>query len=125
MVVTTEYDASRHTRTHTVTGPLSVREAIRVLDEVYSAPDFRADALALWDFREAEMDWTPEEIRRLLSDAKSRQKKRGETYVAIVVSRDVDFGIARSLEMWGEWKPGAMRAFRDMDEASAWLEEQR
>ena len=89
-----------------------------------TAPDFRPGADIVWDFRKAEsQDLSPDRLRDMVSFVAGIQSVRGTDYkVAIVVARNVDFGLARMYEAFSDELPCELRVFMDPADADAWIE---
>jgi hypothetical protein len=109
--------------TFTVTGSAKVADLIAALDELFVTPGFRKNADILWDFSKWRAE-PPEawELRELVTFIDRNQDKRGTGYrVSIVVSRDLDYGLARMFEAYAENLPFTLRIFRKRSQAEAWL----
>jgi len=87
---------------------------------MYQSADYRPDAPRLYDVRRVEDSIETRDLRSLayrqdfiqaVDDARS----------AIVVARDVTFGIARMYQTWMDDQPVNVRIFHELDEARAWL----
>jgi len=53
---------------------------------------------------------------------KANQEKRGKNYrVALVVSREIDFGLARMFEAYSQEFPFEIRIFKNLQDAEQWL----
>jgi len=98
-------------------GPEEVAEAI---GSIRREPTYRVDAPRLYDVREVE-DSIDTSALRSLAHRKEFIGSVDGARSAIVVSRDITFGIARMYQTWMEGQPVEVRVFRDVDEARAWL----
>ena len=79
----------------------------------------------LWDLSNA--TWasiTSDDLKRTVAKAKKYSRKGGKT--ALVFSKDIDFGIGRMLEVFGEIEgyDYVFGSFRDKEEARKWLDTQ-
>jgi hypothetical protein len=78
---------------------------------------------ALWDLREAvTTDMSSDDVRKVAQMVKGRRPSGVSLRVALVVSRDADFGVARMFE--AQLDPashGDLQVFRDIDEATTWV----
>ena len=85
---------------------------------------FRKNADALWDLREANMpDVTGNDFVQLARFIRSKTEERGSHYkVALVVTSDYQFGVARMYEAHTDRPPVEMMAFRAMEDAECWLD---
>ncbi len=109
----------------TVTGGGRVKDMITALEDLFAAPEFRKNADILWDFSKWRAD-PPEagELRELVSFLHKNKDKRGSGYkVSIVVSRDLDYGLARMFETYAENLPFTIRIFRKRPPAESWLKQ--
>ena len=108
-------------------GQASVESFARLDRELVAHPSWAPGMGILYDFRELDVSVLSHETTRRSSDiTRSLAEKFGPARMACVMSRDVDFGIARMFEaMTAPGTPLEIRAFRSMDEAQAWLESPR
>ena len=105
----------------TVSGILTCEEIIHALEDFFKhgcTPDL------LWDFTDAHPSGiTQSEMEQIIIVAKSYAHLRKNGRTALVVNRDLSFGLSRMYETLSEVKehPIHHRVFRDMDKALAWL----
>ena len=121
--ITTQIDRERNLRIHCVTGALTFDELVNTLKEIYSAPDFDPDMNSLWDLREADVSTfeTPD-IQNLKNFVGKHWGTKGKSKSAIVVSRDLDFGLSRMYEFYLQAKSSSeVQVFREYDEALKWI----
>jgi len=115
-------DSSTGLRIHTATGELTAADFRAALEAVYESPDFEPGKHGLWDLRAAKGAISSEEIDQLASFVGSRWGHLGARKIALVVSRDLDFGLARMYEQLLEIQSSiAVMVFRDIEEAKGWL----
>jgi hypothetical protein len=125
MPIKTQIDHETGFRTHAVTGRLTLDEVLSTLENAYANPDFRADAPAVWDLTGAIGDFPTEDVRHLADFVSKRVGDEITGKVALVVSRDFEFGMARMYEsILGSQSSKPVMVFRDMEEAKAWLNKQ-
>jgi hypothetical protein len=102
----------------------SAAEIHLALEELFAHPDFSTDLDVLYDCRRADFSAIPrtglQQLATYLASRSYRPRKG-----ALVVDRDVDYGVAR---MWAVYASGIAteraterRIFRDMDEAREWI----
>ena len=106
---------------HTVTGTPSVQDVCDELDQYYSD---RYTKLILWDLTNADPStWSGNEVMTLISKAKEYAHLRKDGKTAHVLSRDIDYGIARMYQAYSEIERFQFEVgvFRDMKEALQWL----
>ena len=96
MLIRTEYDHANRIRLHEIQGhpdPAGVREA---LETIFASPEFAQDMGTLWDIRQASTDlFSSQDLQSLAGWLDSHPSGSGRRKVALVVSRDVDFGVGR------------------------------
>ncbi len=90
-------------------------------------PAFRPGMASLWDLRDATLDSIPSpEIHKAVETIPQYLAGRGADFaVAIVVSRLVDFGVARIYESLAAETLPTVQVLYSIDEARAWLVAQR
>ena len=123
MSIDTRIDPDDGLRVHSLNGRLRFEEVRDTLEALYASPDFDPAMNALWDVRDANLtDISSDDVRKIAQLVSGRRPKEGFSRVALVVSRDVDFGLARMYEMQLEdGSHSAVRVFRDIGEAMTWL----
>jgi hypothetical protein len=110
----------------TLSGPIAIDKWKEAYHQLLSHPDFRKDMDTLWDFRAVEEIHTlqPSDMHAIAREVTDRAEKRGAGRVALVMAREVDFGLARMYELMSDGLvPLSIRVFRDLGEAEAWLTE--
>lgn len=103
-------------------GTITADEIVDALVEFYRSG---STLNALWDLAEADLTAIRGgEIDRIITTAKDHAHEREGGKTAILVSREVDFGIARRYEITSETRqhPISHYVFRDRDEALKWLD---
>lgn len=106
--------------TLTVTGDLFDADLLTLADELQNAPEVESDFSLLIDLRHAKgRNVTSAGVRNLVErpmvlSAESRR--------AVVVSSDLGFGMARMYEILRDRRGGAIRVFRDYEDAERWVE---
>lgn len=104
-------------------GKLTFEEVANAYRSMLDHPEFRPGMQALWRFENVEgPGLSSEEIRNVVSIQKDTISRRGPTRVAIYVERDLDFGIVRVYEALMGSVHIDVRGFRDLDEATRWLD---
>ncbi len=123
MAVTMKIDPITGLRMHKVTGRLQLEELRTALTDVYEAEDFDPDKDVVWDLRDADLTaFSTDDIKSVSGLVKQNWGTSSSSRAALVVSRDVDFGLARMYEqLLDNGSTGEVTVFRDYDEAIAWL----
>ena len=127
MPISTQVDSIRGLRYHVVTQTLRLdefREALQaVLD--FAGPEPAMDEL--WDLRDLRPDHPVlgvEELKTLVYSCDRDWARRTTARAAIVVSRTVDYGMARMGQTLMEMKaPDRVMVFRCVKTARRWLED--
>ncbi|MGZ4407704.1 MAG: STAS/SEC14 domain-containing protein [Gaiellaceae bacterium] len=122
-----EYEIEWAGDAESLTVTTSGRVTVEALDEwvqtVLADSRYRSGVRILIDHRRS--DWahmTPKDAQRRV-DLLARDAERiGSPRIAFVVSRKVDFGVARMMELYiGVRWQAVWRVFDDIDDARAWL----
>jgi len=121
--IETSIDSETGLRTHVATGAFTLDELESELRDAYSRPDYRPEGNSLCDLRKAgAVTFTGEEIQRIVETVLKHRGAPPGARTAIVVTRDLSFGLARMFAHQLEAKSHSdVMVFRDMDEAAAWL----
>ena len=108
---------------HVATGVLTPDELDSALRNAYGRSDYRPEANSLCDLREAHVEaFAGAEIRRIVDTVLKHRGAPPGARTAIVVGRDLSYGLARMFEQQLEAKsPSDVTVFREMDEAMVWL----
>ena len=67
------------------------------------------------------LEVTPEGVRQFVTQDRSDAARLTGYKLAIVVSQDLAFGMARMYQMLTEAHVPSVQIFRDLDQAKAWL----
>ena len=79
---------------------------------------------ALWDFREVVASGVQTvDLRDVAAGHLTNRPNLPESRAAVVVSRDLEFGMARMIEVFMAESPVDMQIFRDLGAACTWLDE--
>lgn len=101
--------------------PAQFRQAI---DELFGAPEFREGCPLLWDMRRTRFDLIEtSDMRYVAERAASMDEAWGRHRVAVVVDRDLEFGLGRVYEALAQRETLELEIFRDPELALAWLRE--
>lgn len=103
-----------------VSGPFHLSDLRATLGEIYADRAPGRPRRFLWDLRRAELDWSSEELREF-SEWVRENRQPGEGKTAVVVSRDLHFGLARMYEVFSSDLPVEFVVFRDLGAATAWV----
>jgi hypothetical protein len=103
----------------TCSGVLRLSDAQESVAALWRDPGWSGKA-AVWDFREAELDMSPQDVRSIAHFVLQNQPATPPLKVAFVAGRDVDFGLSRMFEIYREDPRTEFRVFRDCEEALCW-----
>lgn len=88
---------------------------------VLADPAYRAGMPSLVDCRKVTALLSPAELRAIAAEIASITTAPVAGRCAVLAASDVVFGLVRTYEAYSEGAPIEVRAFRDYDEAMAWL----
>jgi hypothetical protein len=121
MAASVHHDPATGIWTIRLSGVVTPQEVLDAYAEMRASPAFVPEAPRLWDARETDAAPIVESIDlvRIARSPGSSVPHR----VAVLVHRDVDFGMSRVYQAHAEYakRPGETRVFRDQAEALAWL----
>jgi len=117
------FDEATGTVCLSLTGRLTARSVISAIEKLEAHPEFSPERPRLWDVRQADLSkLSRDEFGRIARAARESHLSRPGVRVAVLVSRDVDFGMARMFELTeGSSLLASMAVFRDEAAAMAWL----
>ena len=124
MKVETQIDTKNNLRIHTITEKFNLAELLKVLASIYDSSEQNLEMEVLWDLREAEGLGALETLHldKLVNLVSQKWEASKPRRAALVVSRLVDFGLARMYEMRMEsLSKNEIRVFNDFEEAMHWL----
>jgi hypothetical protein len=104
----------------TVRGPLGQADLEAALSSVYEDSERSLPSTYLWDLRGAEIDWSGEQVKKFVYWVIAHRPE-GTSRNAVVVSSDLQFGLARMYEALISEIPANLSVFRDMDAAREWV----
>jgi hypothetical protein len=105
----------------TAQGQVSLEHERDSLLRILAHPDHTPGLGILLDNRERRPAATPDHVRAMAGVVSEVPDRLGRMKLAIVVSRDVSFGMARMFAILSEASTMRTSIFRDVDEAEAWL----
>jgi len=123
MPVRTVIDLEKGITKHVATGDVVNDEMFEAQREFYETGP---TLLQFWDMAECSVtDITVGGMRTFIERASRKGQARKDGKTAVVVSSQLQYGLARMAEAFGEFVslPFAFRVFKDRDEALAWLNE--
>lgn len=120
MGIKTSIDPDRGFARHVATGVVEVADFLDALREVYAHPIHRPEDGGIWDARGADAtSLTAADLRDFVDFIREqRGPQPGRT--ALVVGRDVEYGLARMYQVFAE-SVVEFEVFRSWDDAVAWV----
>ena len=124
MEIKTRIDTEKNIRYHVVEGRIEPPALAAALGSVYASDRYDPSMSSLWDFRDADFKSVgAADVRSLGDIVQSHWGQSRRSRSALVVSRDLGFGLSRMYEMnLNDDLKSQVRVFRDMDAALAWIE---
>jgi len=122
MPVKTEVDQEKQLAIKTVTGSPSFEESMTAFRQFYEG---ELTQKVLWDFRNASLDEiSSNHIERILNYVQQHAEKRAGGKTAILVSKELEYGLSRMIQTLSEFKsiPLEVEIFRSIEAAFEWLE---
>ena len=107
--------------TRTLTGQIAIEEIIAKLRETAAHPDYHTGMKSLNDLRDFVPVSDSTNVRQIAEYLLANAAEREGLRAAIVVSRTVDYGMARMLQALVDTPSFSIAVFYDIDEAKQWL----
>ena len=121
MPVKTKVDHDKQLTIHTVTGEPSFQEGMATFKKFYEGNPTQN---VLWDFRKASLARiSSKQTEAIIDYIKHHAEKRVGGKTAILVSRDLEYGMSRMVQALTKIKdiPLKTEIFRSIEEAIQWL----
>ncbi|MBU0767738.1 MAG: hypothetical protein KJ687_01410 [Proteobacteria bacterium] len=124
MIVNTVVDKKGTVMIHTVTGEITFEEIKSSYEAILLHPDFQRDMYAIWDVRDADASkFDSQDVIRLARYFETQIKNRAEFKVAVIVSRDLEYGLSRMYQVAAADLPAKIGIFINLEEAKKWVRE--
>ena len=125
MNISIHIDHKAGIRQHKVTGPIDIEELKIFLKRLYAHPDFDPIMNAIWDLEEADFsEVSSSDVRSVIDVVRKYWGTEGKSKAALVVSKDVDYGLTRMYEiLMSGVSASQVMVFKNMKEAHDWLAE--
>ncbi len=116
MPITTEIDNDKQLTSHTAIGDVPFEELMTAIKQAWEGPQTMN---IVWDFSKGTVDLSSEQIKAISNHIKHHSEKRREGKTAIIVSRDLGYGMARMGGTLVEMKGATYKinTFRSYEEA--------
>ena len=126
MKIRTEINQQKNVRIHIVSGKFDVNILYRTLDEMYGKFKFSSDMNVLWDLRSTEdiASVSLSELDKIISLVGQTWGTKGRSKAALVVSKRIDFGLARLYEQSVESQSKSkIKVDTDIKKAIKWIDQ--
>lgn len=122
MKIKTEINQKKNVRVHIVSGEFDLDSLFESLAEMYSSLPLQADMNVLWDLRAAEGVGLADsdQLTKVVGLVSDKWGTEGNNKAALVVSRKVDYGLAK---LYGRQSSSDVRFFRDIKKAVRWIDQ--
>lgn len=108
--------------TFKVTGDLGLDDIGQALEGLYDNPKFRPGMNSLWEIKNGTISVTATELPDLIELLKQQSSKRGAGYrTAIVVRRNMDFGLSTVFQMHAYSLPFEIKVFQSLTQGKRWV----
>ena len=124
MIIETTTIKEHKIRIHTLTGEFNFEYLFQSIFDVYNDPDFNPQFQSVWDFSQVKQMQiiSFEQLEKIVAYVVWKRTKFGKIRTAIVVSEEIDFGLAQMYEQEMEaTNQGEINVFRKIDTALEWI----
>ena len=122
MPVETMIDKKIGLMIRTVTGELIFEEIKSAFEASLINPDFHKNMHVIWDLRNADASKLHhQDVIRIARYFESQLKKRMDYKAALVVSRDLEYGLSRMYQVAVADLPATIGIFRRIEDAKKWV----
>jgi hypothetical protein len=126
MNIETTKDNKSKIRIHTLSGAFEFDALYSTLEDIYNDPEFDPELNSVWDMTNlAGLQLiSPDQLKQLVAFVSKERSSYGLIRTALVVSKKIDFGIARVYELsMKSDSNNEVMVFKDMDKAMEWVTE--
>ena len=116
-----EIDADRRLVYEGGHGPATREDFAALIRGLAEDEDFRPGMNGICDFRGLTFDLPTTEIEELCELMSGNEEAFRGSRFAVIVPRDLEFGLVRMFSLMLEGAPFQVRAFRELEEARLWL----
>jgi hypothetical protein len=122
MTVNTVVDKKAVVAIHTVTGEITFQEIRSSYESVCSHPDFQENMNSIWDIRDADASkFDSQEVIKIARYFATQTKTRAKYKVAIIVSRNLEYGVSRKYQVAAADLPAKIGIFITLEQAKKWV----
>jgi hypothetical protein len=106
----------------TVTGELTFEDIKSAFEASLTHPEFYIDMPVIWDLQKADASkLNTQDVIRIARYFELQLKKHVDFKAAIVVSRDLEYGLSRMYQVAVADLPPKIGIFRDLEDAKKWV----
>lgn len=121
MIVTTFVDQNSSVMIHTVTGEITFEEVKSSYETLREHPGYQGDIFTIWDIRDADASkFDSQDVIRLARYFETQIKNRAKYKVAVIVSRDLEYGLSRMYQVATADLPAKIGIFINLEDAKTW-----
>jgi hypothetical protein len=121
MIVTTFVDKNSSVMIHTVTGEITFEEVKSSYETLRAHPNYQEDIFTIWDIRDADASkFDSQDVIRLARYFETQIKNRTKYKVAVIVSRDLEYGLSRMYQVATADLPAKIGIFINLEDAKIW-----
>ena len=122
MIVNTFVDKKASVIIHTVTGEITFENIKSSYEAILSHPNFQEDMSVIWDIRDADASkFNSQDVIRLARYFETQLKSRAKFKVAVIVSRDLEYGLSRMYQVAAADLPAKIGIFINLEDAKKWI----
>ena len=122
MIVNTVVDKKASVMIHTVTGEMTFEEIKSSYEAVITHPDFQRDMHVIWNIRDADASkFDSQDVIKIARYFETQTKNRAKYKVAVIVSRDLEYGLSKTYQVAAADLPGKIGIFNNLEEAKKWV----
>ena len=119
MTVSIEVEPKTGLAICTCSGIMRMGDSINGAKSLWRTPGWSGKS-AVWDFRKAQFDMSPAEVKQVAQYILFRQPDIPPLKMAFVAPNDFEFGMSRIFEVYRQDQKTEFRVFRDLEEALNW-----
>jgi hypothetical protein len=127
MNIKTNIDITAKIRIHTLSGIFEFDALYSAVEDIYDDSEFDPELNSIWDFTNVAgiQLIKPDQLKKLVDFVTSERSQYSSIKTALVVSKKIDFGIARVYEF--SMKSGSnneVMVFKDLIKAAEWIRDE-
>jgi len=122
MPVKTVIDKKTGVMIRTVTGKITFEEIKSSYEASVTHPNFQKDMNVIWDVRDADASkFDNQDVIRIARYFETQLKDHADYKVAVIVSRDLEFGLSRTYQVAAADLPAKIEIFINLEDAKKWV----